>query len=134
MNLYSRIVYTFFNTILPITIQRTVSFRLNNTDKVSSESLRLKKNYENPSPWKREKKLCVCQDPNSLLGGAICSANEENRCSSPIKHKGNQLLSNTRTKRDTKRINLDFDKRISFKIQDTYKPDVRVKVNFISLL
>ena len=70
----------------------------------------------------------MCPDPNSSHGGAICSANEEDTCSSPIKHKGDQLLSNTRLKRDTTHINLDLDRRMKLQTQNLYKPDDRVKV------
>ena len=108
-----------------------VPFRLSNTNRVSEESLRLKRNYENQSPWKRETKRCVCQNPNSSLGGAICSANEEDTCSSPIEHKGDQLLSNTRLKRDTTYINLDFERRMRLQTQESYQPDDRVKVHCI---
>ena len=107
-----------------------LSFRLKNTNKISEESLRLEKNYKNQSPWKKETQLCVCQDPNSSLGGAICSANEESTCSSPIKHKGNPFVANSRLRRDTAHINLDLDRRMSFKTQDSYKIDDRVKVYF----
>ena len=98
------------------------------SNKVSEESLRLPKNYKNQSPWKREKQLCVCQDPNSSLGGAICSANEEETCSSTVEHKGYSLLPTSRLKRDARYINLDFERRMIFDIEDSYEPGERVKV------
>ena len=70
----------------------------------------------------------MCQDPNSSLGGAICSANEEETCSSTVKHKGYSLFPTSRLKRDARYINLDFERRMVFESEDSYNPGERVKV------
>ena len=91
--------------------------RLHETAKVEAESLLEEANYQNPTPWNNQQKLCVCPnayDAVNTPSSPLCSANEEQTCTKSKSHKGNKLNHGTRPKRDTGGyVNLDIQKRVS---------------------
>ena len=91
-------------------------FRLLETGRWLSESLLEEANYQNPTPWNVDEKLCVCPDAANaatVQSLPLCSVNEEQTCTKSKSHKGKKLNTETRPKRDTGgHINLDIEKRV----------------------
>ena len=105
-----------------------------NTDR-RSQSLLHKNQYKDPGPWGEDERQCVCQDPNSSTGDAVCSANEEETCTQEQTREGRTFEPQEHVKRDTYHANFDFDRRLAM-MQDYLRQTTskRTKVKFESNL
>ena len=70
-------------------------------------------NYQNPTRWKTEEKLCTCKNAATDFDvEPVCSVNEEDTCTREKPRKGRKQNVETRHKRDASFINLDIERRL----------------------